>query len=153
MAKNAPITITSGSTVLTSSYELVGGAATSGAVAVINASAVMVSIDYTRHGSSTTGRPIVQLEFSGDAPSTTDTAVAHWSPDLVPDPVAANFTAGAVEFYPRQVKCNPSAPGTQTFDLDDADTLTKPWLRVKIKDVDGSNPGTVTAVRLSLALS
>ena len=121
-----------------------GGSPGTGAVPVARLTTARIYADYTRAGGSTTGRPILVVEVSRDPVATTAPgAVVHWTPLPALDPTS--FTAGAVESYPQEVRCNPSAAGESTYAWPAPIDLTGvEWIRVRAADVDNTTPGTLT---------
>ncbi len=151
MAKLTPITLRAASLTLTGSLATVVGTvssdnanASSGAVKLGLTTAAFVRMSYTRHASSTTGRPIVAIDVSMDAPTTTPASVANWQPVMLMD--ASSFASGAVELYTEQQRLNPTASGTTVFGTHLVNTEGANWMRVRLADVDGSNAGAVTGV-------
>jgi hypothetical protein len=139
----APFAQVASAVTLTSSLAAVGGDATSHAVKLGDLTSVDLSIDYTRHASSTTGRPVVAVDLSRDAPTTDIASVAHWQPYSLVD--GGSFSAGAVEAYAFQAALNPTAAGTTTFGWPGHIIVAGyHWMRLRMKDADGSNPGTAS---------
>lgn len=151
MAKLLPITLRAASLTLTGSLATVVGTvssdcanATSGAAKLGFTTAAFVRVSYTRHGSSTTGRPIIAVDVSMDDPSTAAASVANWQSVMLMD--GTSFSSGAVELYAEQQRLNPTASGTTIFGTHLVNTEGAHWMRVRLADVDGSNPGAVTSV-------
>ena len=105
MAKLLPITLRAASLTLTGSLVAVVGtvstdcaSATSGAAKLGFTTAAFVRVSYTRHASSTTGRPILAIDVSMDDPSTAAASVANWQTVQLMD--GASFASGAAETVP-----------------------------------------------------
>lgn len=129
---------------LTGSLAAVGGDATSHATKLGDLTHINLSVDYTRHASSTTGRPAVVVDLSRDPPTTDVASVGHWQPYCLVD--GGSFSAGAVEAYAFQAALNPTAAGTTTFGWPGTIVVAGfHWMRLRMKDMDGVNPGTVSA--------
>jgi hypothetical protein len=118
--------------------------ATSGAIAMQAASVVVVRMTYTRHGSSTTGRPRVAIYGSIDAATTSAASVANWMPVMVLD--SSSFSSGTVELYAEVQQLNPTAAGASTFGTHPVNVSWFPWMRVVVGDVDTTNPGAFTNI-------
>lgn len=151
MAKLYPITLRAASLTLTGSLANVVGTvstdnanASSGAVKLGLTTSAFVRMTYTRDGSSTTGRPIVAIDVSMDAPGTAAASVSNWQPVMLMD--GASFSSGAIELYAEQQRLNPTASGASTFGTHLVNVEGANWMRVRLADVDGSNPGAVTNV-------
>lgn len=151
MAKLLPITLRAASLTLTGSLATVVGTvssdcanATSGAAKLGFTTAAFVRVSYTRDGGSTTGRPIIAVDVSMDDPSTAAASVANWQSVMLMD--GTSFSSGAVELYAEQQRLNPTASGTTIFGTHLVNTEGAHWMRVRIADVDGANPGAVTSV-------
>lgn len=115
--------------------------ATSGAVAIGALATLVLRVPYTRHGSSTTGRPIVRVYGSLDAEGTAAASVSNWQGVMLLD--GSSFSSGAVELYPEQMKLNPSATGATVFSSHFINVSPFNWILVQLADVDGVNPGAV----------
>ena len=50
------------------------------------------------------------------------------------------------ELYTEQQRLNPTASGTSVLGTHLVNTQGANWMRVRLADVDGTNPGAVTAV-------
>lgn len=153
MAKLLPITLRAASLTLTGSLATVVGTvstdcanATSGATKLGLTTSALVRVSYTRHASSTTGRPIIAIDVSMDDPSTAAASVANWQAVQLID--GSSFASGAVELYAEQQKPNPTATGTTVFGTHLVNVEGAHWMRVRIADVDTTNLGAVTAVTL-----
>lgn len=152
MAKiSAPITIRASSLTLTGSAATVVGtvstdnaASSGGAIAIGEATLVMLRCTYTRAGGSATGRPIFRIDVSMDAPSTAAASVSNWQPILVLD--SSSFAAGAVELYAELQKLNPTAAGATVFGSHMVNVSCAHWMRVQAYDVDGAAPGAISAL-------
>ena len=143
MSSKSPFITVASSVTLSSTLTAIGGDASSHAVKLACMDAACLSIDYTRHASSTTGRPTIAVDLSRDPPDTAIASVTHWQPYYLVD--GGSFSAGAVEAYAYLVSLNPTASGTTTFGWPGTvETTGYHWLRVKAKDVDGTNPGVVS---------
>ena len=57
--------------------------ATTGAVLIGDLTLLMLRMNYARHASSTTGRPIVRIDLSMDADDTAPASVGNWQPVMV----------------------------------------------------------------------
>lgn len=148
-----PITLRAASLTLSSTAQVVVGTvstdnanATTGAVAIGSAQLVLVRVTYARHASSTTGRPVVRIDYSIDPPSTAPASVANFTPVMLMD--SSSFSSGAVELYAESQRLNPTASGSTQFCSHAVNVACAHWVRVSISDVDGSNPGAVTNVVL-----
>jgi hypothetical protein len=153
MAKLLPITLRAASLTLTGSLATVVGTvstdcanSSSGAAKLGFTTSAFVRVSYTRHASSTTGRPIIAIDVSMDDPSTAAASVANWQTVQLMD--GASFSSGAVELYAEQQRLNPTAAGTTIFGTHLVNVEGAHWIRVRIADVDSTNLGAVTAVTL-----
>lgn len=153
MAFATPITVRAASLTLTGSLVVVVGTvssdaanATTGAVKISAAglSAVRLVGTYARHASSTTGRPRFALDVSMDALDTAAASVANFVPVMLLD--SSSFSSGAIDGYTMQVGFAPSASGSTTQGTPPFDVRGANWFRVRVLDVDGVNPGTLTAL-------
>lgn len=153
MSFSTPITVRAASLTLTGSLAVVLGTvssdaanATTGAVKVGAAglSAVRLVGTYTRHVSSTTGRPRFALDVSMDAASTDPASVANFVPVMLLD--SSSFSSGAIDAYAMQVGFAPSASGSTTQGTPPFDVRGANWFRVRALDVDAANPGTLSAL-------
>lgn len=116
---------------------------TSGAVLLESLALVMLRCTYTRHASSTTGRPIFRIDVSMDANTTAAASVSNWQPVYVADMSAGS---GAAELYAELQRPNPSAAGATVFGTHPVNVSCGVWMRVWVGDVDTSNPGAVTNI-------
>lgn len=114
---------------------------TSGAVLLESLALVMLRCTYTRHASSTTGRPIFRVDVSMDANTTAPASVANWQPVYLADVSAGS---GAAELYVELQRPNPSASGSTVFGSHPVNVSCGVWMRVWVGDVDTSNPGAIT---------
>lgn len=137
----SPLPVVAAGQALTGTLTAVGGNATTHAVPLGALGVASVWVDYTRHGSSTTGRPIVAVELSRDAPDTAAASVGHWA--RVPMGDGSTFSAGSLEVYQESLRYNPTASGTSTWTWPSIDVTGAHWIRVLVADVDGTNTGTV----------
>lgn len=151
MQKLTPITIRAASLTLTGSLVVVVGNvssdaanATSGAIALGDATLARLVGSYARHASSTTGSTVFAIDVSMDAPTTPAASVANWVPVLLLD--ASTFSAGAISAYPEAVAHLPSAAGTTTRGTPPWDVRGANWMRVRVADVDGTNPGALASL-------
>lgn len=152
MAKmSSPVVLRAASLTLSGTLQTIVGTvstdnanASTGAAALGDAALAVVRMTYARHASSTTGRPIVRVDTSMDAPSTAAGSVSNWHPVMVID--GSSFSSGAVELYAEEQKLNPTASGSTTFATHPVAVSCAHWMRVRIYDVDTSNPGAVTNV-------
>lgn len=150
MQKLTPITIRAASLTLTGSLVVVVGTvssdaanATSGAIALRDAELVRLVGSYTRIV-STTGSTVFAVDVSMDAPTTAAASVANWVPVFLLD--ASTFSAGAISAYPEAVAHLPSAAGTTTRGTPPWDVRGANWMRVRVADVDGTNPGALASL-------
>ena len=121
-----------------------GGSPGTGAVPLAGMAWAAVSVDYTRAGLSSTGRPILQVQVSRDPPTVGPANVKHWQSVAVLD--GSSFSSGMVDSYGEAVRCNPSAAGLSTFGWPSSiDVRGFGWLRLLAGDADGTNPGTLLA--------
>lgn len=151
MAKINPITLRAASLTLTGSLATVVGTVstdaangTSGAASLGSLTSLRLVCTYARHAGSTTGRPIFVVDVSMDAPSTAAASVANWVPATLLD--SSTFSAGRIDAYAMQVSLAPSATGSTTHGTPPVDVRGARWVRVRIADVDGANPGAVTSL-------
>lgn len=114
---------------------------TSGAILLESLALVLIRGTYTRHASSTTGRPIVRVDVSMDAADTAPASVSNWQPVYLADVSAGS---GVAELYVELQRVNPTAAGATVFGTHPVNISCAPWMRVSIGDVDTSNPGAVT---------
>lgn len=151
MSKINPITLRAASLTLTGSLAVVVGTvgtdnanATSGAASIGSLQSLRVVCNYARHASSTTGRPVFEVDVSLDAPTTAAASVANWLPAMLLD--NSTFAAGRIDGYAMQVSLAPSATGTTVSGTPPIDVSGAHWIRLRAYDVDGSNPGAISAV-------
>lgn len=153
MAFQQPITVRAASLTLTGSLVVVVGTvssdaanSTTGAVAcgAAGLSAIRLACTYARHVSSTTGRPRFAVDVSMDARSTDAASVANWFPVTLID--SSTFASGAVDAFAMQVGLAPSATGSTTQGTPPLDVRAANWFRVRVLDVDGVNPGAISAL-------
>jgi hypothetical protein len=117
---------------------------TTGAIALGSATSIRAACAYARHASSTTGAPIFALDVSMDAPTTDPAAVAHWVPVQLLD--GSSFSAGSIDGYPEAIAAKPSATGTTSRGTPPWDVRGAHWARLRMADVDGTNPGAITGL-------
>ena len=151
MAKIAPITLRAASLTLTGSLATVVGTvsadnanATSGAASIGSLASLRLVCTYARHASSTTGRPIFEVNLSMDPPSTAAASVSNWMPAMLLD--SSTFSAGRIDAYAMQVSLAPSVTGSTTRGTPPIDVTGAYWIRVRAFDVDGANPGAISAL-------
>lgn len=144
-----PMIARASSLTLTGSLAAVVGAAssdvangTTGAIALGSATSIRAACTYTRDGSSTTGAPVFAVDVSMDAPTTSPAAVAHWVPVMMLD--GSSFSAGTIDGYAEAIAAKPSATGTTSRGTPPWDVRGAHWARVRMADVDGTNPGAIT---------
>jgi hypothetical protein len=154
--KPALATLRAASLTLTSSFAPIVGTvstdaadSTTGAVKLGGASRLRVQLTYTRHASSTTGRPKVRAMLSADPPTTAPASVAHWFPAQVRADAAS--TAGVLDVAPEVILCGPSASGASSFALPTIDVSLAHWIRFEVTDQDTTNLGAVSAVAFMAA--
>ena len=116
--------------------------ASSGAVKLGALTLVMLRCSYARHASSTTGRPAFIVDVSMDAASTDAASVSNWQSVYLID--SSSFSSGAVDLYAETQLPRPSVTGTTVFGTHPVNVACANWLRVRMYDFDGTNPGTVT---------
>ena len=151
MAKITPITLRAASLTLTGSLATVLGTvstdnanATSGAASIGSLASLRLVCTYARHASSTTGRPIFEVDLSMDAPTTAAASVSNWMPVTLLD--SSTFSAGRIDAYAMQVSLAPSTTGSTTRGTPPIDVTGANWIRVRVYDVDGTNPGAISAL-------
>lgn len=151
MAKINPITLRAASLTLTGSLATVLGTvstdnanATSGAASIGSLASLRLVCTYARHASSTTGRPIFEVDLSMDAPTTAAASVSNWMPATLLD--SSTFSAGRIDAYAMQVSLAPSTTGSTTRGTPPIDVTGANWIRVRVYDVDGTNPGAISAL-------
>lgn len=151
MAKLSPITLRAASLTLTGSLATVLGTvstdnanATSGAASIGSLASLRLVCTYARHASSTTGRPIFEVDISMDAPSTAAASVSNWMPVTLLD--SSTFSAGRIDAYAMQVSLAPSTTGSTTRGTPPIDVTGANWIRVRVYDVDNINPGAISAL-------
>lgn len=149
--KLLPMVARASSLTLTGSLATVVGAAssdvanaTTGAIALGSATSIRAACTYARDGSSTTGAPIFALDVSMDAPTTDPASVAHWVPVQMLD--GSSFAAGAIDSYAEAIAAKPSATGSTSRGTPPWDVRGAHWARLRMADVDGTRPGTITAL-------
>jgi hypothetical protein len=120
--------------------------ATSGAIAIGSLQSARLVCQYARHASSTTGAPVFAVDLSMDPPSTAAASVANWVPIYILD--GSVFAAGAIDAYPQAVAAKPTATGTTTRGTPPWDVRGAFWVRVRMADVDTTNMGAITLLRL-----
>lgn len=118
--------------------------ATSGAIKLGAISSLLLRCAYTRDGGSTTGRPIFAVSISMDPPTTAAASVSNWVPVALLD--SGTFAAGRIDGYAYQFSLAPSVAGTSTQGTPPFDTRAAQWALIRMADVDGANPGTVTNI-------
>lgn len=115
------------------------------AFCVANFTRAAVDILYTANGAGGTGSPIIAVDLSRSPTTSPPTTDADWRPQLIID--GSTLTAGAVTGYTERIKpVSPTGAGT-TFSTswpDILDVSCHVWLRVRMADVDGALPGTVS---------
>lgn len=151
MAKIVPITLRAASLTLTGSLATVLGTVstdnangTSGAASIGSLASLRLVCTYARHASSTTGRPIFEVDLSMDAPTTAAASVSNWMPATLLD--SSTFSAGRIDAYAMQVSLAPSTTGSTTRGTPPIDVTGANWIRVRVYDVDGTNPGAISAL-------
>lgn len=151
MAKINPITLRAASLTLTGSLATVVGTvstdnanSTSGAASIGSLASLRLVCTYARHASSTTGRPIFEVDISMDASSTAAASVSNWMPVTLLD--SSTFSAGRIDAYAMQVSLAPSATGSTTRGTPPIDVTGANWIRVRVYDVDNINPGAISAL-------
>lgn len=151
MAKITPITLRAASLTLTGVLTTVLGTvstdnanATSGAASIGSLASLRLVCTYARHASSTTGRPIFEVDLSMDAPSTAPASVSNWLPAMLLD--SSTFSAGRIDAYAMQVSLAPSVTGSTTSGTPPIDVTGARWIRVRALDVDSVNPGAINAL-------
>jgi len=150
---SAPILLRAASLTLTGTAATVVGTVaatdnanvTSGAIALGEATLVMLRCTYTRAGGSGTGRPIFRLDVSMDAPSTAAASVANWQPIFLADVSAGS---GAAALYAELQGPLPSVTGATVFGSHPVNVSCAHWLRVQCYDADGASPGAITNLAL-----
>ena len=112
---------------------------------VANFTRAAVDVLYTANVGGGTGAPIIAVDLSRSPTTVVPTTDADWRPQLILD--GSTFTAGAITAYTERCKpVSPTGAGT-TFSTswpDIIDTSCHFWLRVRMADVDGALPGTVS---------
>jgi len=151
MAKINPITLRAASLTLTGSLATVVGTvstdnanSTSGAASIGSLASLRLVCTYARHASSTTGRPIFEVDLSMDAPTTAAASVSNWMPVTLLD--SSTFSAGRIDAYAMQVSLAPSTTGSTTRGTPPIDVTGANWIRVRVYDVDNINPGAISAL-------
>lgn len=154
MSKVSSASVRAASLTLTGSLANVLGTVTSdnandttGAVKLGSLVAVRLQGTYTSHASSSTGRPIFAVDVSMDAPDTAAASVSRWVPTYLVD--ASTFSSGRVDGFAEQFGPAPTqatgagavawSVGTPPWDTRGAN-----WMRVRVADVDGVNPGALS---------
>jgi hypothetical protein len=143
-ARAAALTLTGSLVVVvgTASSDLADS--TSGAIGAGALAALRLQCSYTRDGASTTGRPIFAVDGSMVDPSTAAASVSQWVPVALLD--ASTFAAGRIDGYAYQFSLAPSATGTTSQGTPPYDVSGYQWFRVRVADVDGTNPGVISAL-------
>jgi hypothetical protein len=131
---------------IASNVALTGTIVQVGAVfCVANFTRAAVDVLYVANGGGGTGSPIIAVDISRSPTTSPPTTDADWRPQLILD--GASFAVGAITAYTERVKpVSPSGAGT-TFSTswpDIIDVSCHFWLRVRMADVDGALPGTVS---------
>jgi len=151
VAKINPITLRAASLTLTGSLATVLGTVstdnandTSGAASVGSLASLRLVCTYARHASSTTGRPIFEVDLSMDAPNTAAASVSNWMPATLLD--SSTFSSGRIDAYAMQVSLAPSVTGSTTCGTPPVDVTGAWWIRVRVYDEDGTNPGAISAL-------
>lgn len=120
---------------------------TTGAVKLGSLVYVRLQATYTSAAASSTGRPIFAVDVSMDAPDTAPGSVAHWVPTYLVD--ASTFSSGRVDGFAEQFSPAPTqatGAGAVAWSVGTPPWVTygANWLRVRVADVDGSNPGALS---------
>jgi hypothetical protein len=151
VAKINPITLRAASLTLTGSLATVVGTVsadnandTSGAASVGSLASLRLVCTYARHASSTTGRPIFEVDLSMDAPNTAAASVSNWMPATLLD--SSTFSSGRIDAYAMQVSLAPSVTGSTTRGTPPIDVTGAWWIRVRVYDEDGTSPGAISAL-------
>jgi hypothetical protein len=151
MAKINPITIRAASLTLSGTIATVVGTVstdaangTTGAFALGSLTALRIACNYARHVSSTTGRPRFEIDVSMDAPQSSAGSVANFVPVQLLD--SGSFSTGDIDGYAMRASLAPSATGTTVHGIAPVDVRGAHWGRVRVLDVDGANPGAITAL-------
>lgn len=118
---------------------------TTGAISLEALSSLVVQCTYARDAGSTTGRPIFAVDVSMDPPSTAAASVANFFPVALLD--SSTFSSGRIDGYAYQFSLAPSVTGTTTPGTPPFNVAGAQWARIRMADVDGATPGTVTNVR------
>lgn len=121
--------------------------ATTGAILLGSMTRVRLQGTYTSAAASSTGRPIIAVDVSMDAPTTSPGSVGRWVPVQLLD--NSSFTDGRIDGFAYQFSPAPTIAtgagavadsfGTPPFDVGGAS-----WMRVRAADVDGTNPGAIS---------
>lgn len=149
MSKVFSSPIRTGAQVLTGSLVLIVGSATddyaaavTGAIPLGGLSVVRIQGTYARAGGSATGRPIFSVEVSMDSPDTAPGSVGHWVPAFLLD--NSTFASGRIDGFAYLFSPAPTVAGTISTGTPPYDMSCAQWFRVKMADVDGAFPGTVS---------
>lgn len=147
----SPITLRAASLTLTGSLATVVGTvatdnanSTSGAIRLGAMTSLRVAATYFRNVLSTTGRPRFTVEVSLDAWDTAPASVANWTPVLLLD--NSSFSSGAIDGFAMAFSQAPSVALTTRVGLPPIDVRGVNWARVRVLDVDGANPGDLSAI-------
>ncbi len=140
----ASLTLTSALTTVVGTVASDAANSTTGAIAIRSLVKARVHATYTRHASSTTGRPIFAAYVSLDAPTTAPAAVANWVPVQLLD--SSTFSAGRIDGYAMAVSTAPSASGATSCGTVPFDVSGAYWMRVDVADVDSVNCGALTNI-------
>lgn len=112
---------------------------------VANFARAAIDVLYTANGGGGTGSPIIAVDLSRSPVASPPTTESDWRPQLILD--VTTLTAGAITGYTQRVKpVSPTGAGT-TFSTSwpaIVDVSCHFWLRVRMADVDGVLPGTVS---------
>lgn len=122
--------------VLTGSFALLGAARV-----FATPHSVALWLTYARDAGSATGRPLVRVDVSPDPTGDTWFALPIFD--------TGSFSAGAVDLLPLVAQLGPSAGGTSRFIWPDIALRHGVRFRLMVADLDGANPGTLSAAVLS----
>lgn len=124
--------------------------ATTGAVALGSMTRVRLQGTYTSAAASSTGRPIIAIDVSMDAPTTSPGSVGRWVPVQLLD--NSTFSAGRIDgfvykFSPAPTIATGAGAVAGSFGTPPYDVGGASWMRVRAADVDGVNPGAISALK------
>lgn len=132
-------------TVLASAVALTGTLTdlpTSARITLNGAARLSLWLRYTRAGGSSSGLPVIRVEGSAETVRRDPAAITLWTP--YPAVNLGSYSDGRLTANPLEIAFGPSAAGVSLHRLPDLDVADLNFVRVRVMDVDGTTPGTLT---------